>query len=57
MPEHTLLVAAADARQRTYLADQLITDGHAVDIADSRASLQTRENGSTKPKPRRGGAS
>jgi DNA-binding response OmpR family regulator len=35
MPEHTLLVAAADARQRTYLADQLITDGHAVDIADS----------------------
>lgn len=35
MPEHTLLVAAADARQRVYLADQLITDGHAVDTADS----------------------
>jgi DNA-binding response OmpR family regulator len=37
MPEHTLLIAAADARQRTYLAEQLVTDGHAVDTAD-RAS-------------------
>jgi DNA-binding response OmpR family regulator len=35
MPEHTLLIAAADARLREFLADQLVSDGHAVDIADS----------------------
>jgi DNA-binding response OmpR family regulator len=35
MPEHTLLVAAADARLREFLADQLVTDGHAVDTADT----------------------
>jgi DNA-binding response OmpR family regulator len=35
MPEHTLLIAAADARQPAYLADQLIADGHDVDTADT----------------------
>jgi DNA-binding response OmpR family regulator len=35
MPEHTLLIAAADAKQREFLADQLMADGNAVDTADT----------------------
>jgi DNA-binding response OmpR family regulator len=34
MPEHTLLIADADARRREFLADQLVSDGHAVHVAD-----------------------
>jgi len=42
MPEHTLLIAAADARLRDFVADQLVTDGHAVDTADSANAAITK---------------
>ena len=35
MPEHTLLIAAADPRMRDFLAEQLVNDGHAVDTAEN----------------------
>jgi DNA-binding response OmpR family regulator len=38
MPEHTLLIAAADARLRRHLADQLVIDGHAVETAGDVAT-------------------
>src|SRR5919201_5944917 len=38
MPELTLLIAAADAPLREFLADQLLADGHDVDTAESASA-------------------